>query len=86
MLTGLNLAYDMEAHEVTCKIDSQVMVGQVNGEFEVKEPLLQRYYHAAKNSLACFNKAPLEHILRENNKRVDILSKLSVTEKKSHQR
>jgi len=64
----------------------QVMVGQVNGEFEVKEPLLQRYYHAAKNSIARFSKVPLEHILREDNKRADILSKLSVTKKKSHQR
>jgi len=62
------------------------MVGQVNGEFEVKEPLLQRYFHAAKNSIARFNKAPLEHIPREDNKRVDILSKLTVTKKKSHQR
>jgi len=72
--------------KVTCKSDSQVMVGQVNGEFEVKEPLLQRYYHAAKNSIARFSKAPLEHIPREDNKRADILSKLSVTKKKSHQR
>ena len=36
LLIGLNLAYDMGAREVTCKSDSQVMVGQVNGEFEVK--------------------------------------------------
>jgi len=47
---------------------------------------LQRYYHAAKNSIARFNKAPLEHIPREDNKKADILSKLSVTKKKSHQR
>ena len=84
MLVGLNLAYDMGAREVTCKSDSQVMVGKVNREFEVKEPLLQRYFHAAKNNIARFNKAPLEHIPREDNKRVDILSKLSVTKKKSH--
>jgi len=86
LLVGLNLAYDMGACEVTCKSDSQVMVGQVNGDFEAKEPLLQRYYHAAKNSIARFNKAPLQHIPREDNKRADILSKLSITKKKSHQR
>ena len=27
LLVGLNLAYDMGAREVTCKSDSQVMVG-----------------------------------------------------------
>jgi len=47
LLAVLNLAYDMGAREVVCKSDSQVMVGQVKGEFEVKESLLQRYYHAA---------------------------------------
>ena len=86
LLAGLNLAYDMGACEVTCKSDSQVMVGQVNGDFEVKESLLQRYSHAAKNSIVRFSKAPLQHIPREDNKRADILSKLSVTKKKSHQR
>ena len=63
----------------------QVMVDQVKGEFEVKESLLIRYHHAARNCIARFNKAPLEHIPREENKRVDALSRLSVT-KKSHQR
>jgi len=62
------------------------MVGKVKGEFEVKEPLLQRYYHVVRNSIARFNKAPLEHILREENKRANALSRLSVTKKKSHQR
>ena len=46
----------------------------------------QRYYHAARNSITRFNKARLEHILREENKRVDALSRLLVTKKKSHQR
>jgi len=86
LFVGLNLAYDMGAREVMCKSDSQVMVDQINGEFEVKEPLLQRYYHAARNRITRFNKAPLEHIPREENKRSDALSKLSVTQKKSHQR
>jgi len=30
LLVGLNLSYDMGAREVTCKSNSQVMVGQVN--------------------------------------------------------
>ncbi|XP_068486400.1 uncharacterized protein [Phaseolus vulgaris] len=86
LLAGLKLAYNMGAREVVCKNDSQFMVSQIKGEFEVKEPLLQCYYHAAQNSIARFNKAPLEHIPREDNKRANILFKLSVTKKKSHQR
>lgn len=37
LLVGLNLAYDMGAHQVTCKSDSQVMVGQIKGKFKVIE-------------------------------------------------
>jgi len=86
LLAGLNLAYDMGACEVVCKSDSQVMVDQVKGEFKVKEPLLQCYYHAFRNNITRFNKAHLEHIPKEINKRVDALSRLSITKKKSHQR
>jgi len=60
------------------------MVGQIKGEFEVKEPLLQRYYHAARNSITRFHKAPMEHISKQENKRVDALSRLSVTKKRRH--
>ena len=52
ILVGLNLAYDIGAHEVTCKSDSQFMVGQIKGEFEVKKSLLQRYYHTVSNLIA----------------------------------
>ncbi|XP_068474991.1 uncharacterized protein [Phaseolus vulgaris] len=40
ILVGLNLAHDLGAHEVVCKSDSQLVVGHIKGEFEVKEPLL----------------------------------------------
>ena len=68
-----------------CKSDSQVMVGQIKGEFEVKEPLLQRYYNATLNNIARFHKEPVEHISRQENKKAYALSRLSVTKKKSHQ-
>ena len=76
----------MGAREVTCKSDSQVMIGQIKGEFKVKEPLLQRYYHTVRNSIARFQRATIEHIRRQENKRVDALSRLSTTKKKSHHR
>ncbi|XP_068464639.1 uncharacterized protein [Phaseolus vulgaris] len=42
ILVGINLAYDMGAREVTCKSNSQLVVNQIKGEFEVNEPSLQR--------------------------------------------
>jgi len=83
---GLNLAYDIGAGEVICKSDSQVMIGQVKGEFEVKESLLQSYYHMVRNGMARFQRATLKHIHRQENKRADAFSRLSTIKKKSHHR
>jgi len=86
LLVGLNLAYDMGAHEVTCKSNFQVMIGQIKGEFEVKEPLLQRYYHTVCNNITQFQRVTVEHIRRQDKKLVDVLSRISTTKKKSHHR
>jgi len=56
ILAGLNLAHDLRARKVICKSDSQLLVDQIRGEFKVKEPLLQRYYHTVGNSIAKFDK------------------------------
>jgi len=60
------------------------VVGQIKGEFEVNEPLLQRYYHMVSNLIARFKKVTVEHIHREDNTRADALSRLATTKKKSH--
>jgi len=64
--------------------DSQLVVGQIKGELEAKESLLQRYYHTVSNLIACFQRVTLEHIRRKDNTRVDALSRLATTKKKSH--
>ena len=63
-----------------------MVVCQIKGEFEVKEPLLQRYYHTIDNSIARFQKGTVEHICQQENTRVDALSRLVTTKKKSHYR
>jgi len=62
------------------------MISKIKREFEVKEPLLQRYYHTVNNNIARFEKVTVEHIRRQENKRFDALSRLSTTKKKSHHR
>ena len=51
---------------------------------EVKEPLLQGYYHTVDNSIAKFDKVVIEHICRQDNERADALSCLATTKKQSH--
>ena len=62
------------------------MVDQIKEEFEVKEPLLQKYYHTVYNPIAPFKKVTMEHIRREDNTGGDALSRLATTKKKSHHR
>jgi len=49
--TNNQVEYEALLAEVTCKSDSQVMISHIKGEFEVKEPLLQRYYHTVLNNM-----------------------------------
>jgi len=86
ILADLSLAHDLGACEVTCKSDSQLVVRQVRGELEVREPLLQRYDHTISNSIAKFDKVTIEHIPREDKERADALSRLVSTKKQSHHR
>ncbi|BAT75480.1 hypothetical protein VIGAN_01334800 [Vigna angularis var. angularis] len=67
----------MGARRITCRTDSQLVVGQMNGDFQVKEEQLLRYFHRATELARSFDKVDIQHIPREENTRADMLSKLS---------
>ena len=77
LIAGLMLARDMGAQNVICKSDSQLTVGHIKGEYQVKDPLLLRYYHKVLNIMQCFNTVEIKHILREQNTKAESLSKLA---------
>ncbi|XP_014501831.1 uncharacterized protein LOC106762433 [Vigna radiata var. radiata] len=77
LVAGLGLAKDMGARNLVCRTDSQLVVGQMNGEFQVKEDHLLKYFHRASSLAATFDKVEIQHIPREQNTRADMLSKLS---------
>lgn len=77
LVAGLKLAKDIRARKVICRTDSQLVVGQMNGEFQVKEDHLLRYFHRASALVADFKKVDIQHIPQEQNSRTDLLSKLS---------
>jgi len=67
----------MGASNVICKSDFQLTVGHIQGEYQVKDPLLLRYYHKFLNIMQCFNNVEIKHIPREQNSKADSLSKLA---------
>jgi len=73
ILVDLNLAYDMEAQKLICGSDSQLVDGQLKGEFEVKESLLQKYYHLIRNLMSIFINVQIDHICQQQNVRADFV-------------
>jgi len=66
-----------------CHSDSQLMMGQLNGEFQVKDTLLEKYYHKAQAMLQKFEEVKVVQVKREHKERADLLSKLASTKKRS---
>ncbi|XP_017417482.1 uncharacterized protein LOC108328172 [Vigna angularis] len=77
LVVGLGLAKDMGAKKITCRTDSQLVVGKMNGDFQVKEEHLMRYFHRASELARAFDQITIQHIPRDENTRADMLSKLS---------
>jgi len=83
LIDGLNLAGDMGVKQLRCLTDSQLTVGQINDTFQVKDPLLTRYYQKVSTLLSKFQHAKIQYVPRSKNGRADALSKLALGKKKS---
>ncbi|XP_025618967.1 uncharacterized protein [Arachis hypogaea] len=79
LIAGLKLALGHKATNLTAHCDSLLVVQQIRGEFQVKDPLLERYWLIAKDLISNFNSFTIIHVHREQNVRADILSKLAAT-------
>ncbi|XP_016205400.1 uncharacterized protein LOC107645794 [Arachis ipaensis] len=79
LIAGLKLALDLQAKSLTAHCDSLLVVQQIRGEFQVKDPLLERYWLIAKDLISKFSSFIILHVHREENVRADILSKLVAT-------
>jgi len=82
LITGLNLAGDIEVKQLRCLTDSQLTVDQINGTFQVKDPLLTRYYQKVSTLLSKFQHAEVQYVPRSKSRRADALSKLALGRKK----
>nr|KYP60391.1 Uncharacterized protein Mb2253c family [Cajanus cajan] len=77
LLAGLRLARDIGAQKVKCNNDSKLVVEQLSGTYQTKDNLLQRYYHAVSQWTSSFEEFTIHHVPREQNVRIDLLSKLA---------
>ena len=86
LIDGMLLAKEMSAQSLLAKSDSQLVTGQITGEYQEKDPQMAaylRYVEVLKGAFATFE---LEHVPREQNARAGLLAKLASSSKGGRQR
>ncbi|XP_058181218.1 uncharacterized protein LOC131299652 [Rhododendron vialii] len=76
LVVGLELAKAVGANHVLAKSDSQLVVGQVLGEYTVKEEVMQKYLDKVKAQVVELQSFSIVRIPRDENVEADYLAKL----------
>jgi ribonuclease HI len=83
-LAGIWKAEELGENVVTICSDSRLVVSQIKGEYEAKEPIMQKYLAKVRDALVGQSKFEIRHIPREENARADLHSKLARSKKASN--
>lgn len=64
---------DLSVVELEVYLDSELMVKQLNGEYQVRNHELKEFYDDLQLKMSKFGKTDINHVLRANNKLADSL-------------
>lgn len=81
LLLGLSRAFELGAREVEVVSDSELMIRQLQGRYQVKSPNLLPLWEEAMDLLSRFQAVRLVHVLREQNRDADEMSNRAIDEK-----
>jgi ribonuclease HI len=81
LLMGLRRARELGAREVEVFADSELMIRQLGGRYQVKSPSLRPLYDEALKLLEGFSRTRLVHVPREMNRAADEMSNRAIDEK-----
>lgn len=79
LVYALNKAKDFEVDEIECRLDSELVVKQLNGEYKVKDPGMKKLYEQVQE-LIFFKPVKFVHVRREFNKLADKLVNEAIDE------
>ena len=79
ILTGIELAAALSANKLIIRSDSQLVVGQVNAEYESRDPRTVKYVTLVKQRLAGFSTWKLEHVPSDSNEKADALADVAAS-------
>jgi len=81
-IAGLKAANDLGADQIESRMDSELVVKQLNGEYRVKKAKLNPLCAEAQKLLDFFEKSTVVHVRRHQNTRADELANLALGEAK----
>ncbi|XP_049410526.1 uncharacterized protein LOC125873694 [Solanum stenotomum] len=79
LILGLEMAVDMKLLQLQVFGDSELVINQLLGSYEVKKPELRLYHDYAQKLIRWLGDVTLQHIPRNENKKVDALAALAST-------
>ena len=74
LLAGLRAVLDLGLQDVVVYLDSRLIVNQVEGSFEAKDPRMIDYLRLVKQTMSLFQQVRLIQIARGQNRHVDSLA------------
>lgn len=81
LLLGLRRAKELGVREVEVFADSELMIRQLGGRYQVKSPSLRPLYEEALKLLNTFERVKLVHVPREMNRAADEMSNQAIDER-----
>jgi len=81
LLLGLKRARELGVREVEVFADSELMIRQLGGRYQVKSPSLRPLYEEALKVLNEFERVKLVHVPREMNRAADEMSNKAIEER-----
>ena len=81
LLLGLRRAQELGAEELEVVADSELVIRQLSGAYQVKAPALRELHSEALSLLKAFRKVKLVHVPRAQNAEADEMSNRAIDEK-----
>lgn len=83
LLVGLEAAIKLGLEQLEVYADSELMIKQMKGIYQVKNPGLQPLFREAKKLVGELKSVTFQHVPRNENKKADELANLGIDQKKS---
>jgi ribonuclease HI len=78
LLTALRFAVFSQCEELRVFADSELVVKQITGEYQVKNESIRLLYDSARRWINLIPRFSISHVRRENNKEADSLANLAM--------